>query len=324
MQGLVWIGKVIECSQVENSDNLDSVSVVCGKGGKWRGVVKRDEFKVGSMCQVYLQDSILPEVPEFEFMRSKQFRVRMCRFRGAPSEVLITPQVAEGSLGDDVTAQAKVTKHEKPVSPSIGGDILGLFPGFIPKTDELNFQIAEHLVEMLGGKPWYATVKYDGSSGTIYRKNGVLGVCSRNYELKDTPKCLGWQLARKYELVDRMPEGFAIQFEMYGESIQKNPIGVKGQDMAVFNVYDLNKCEYLSFGEAYSFCKHLIIPFVKEVIFGQEFPIAPTPDQLQALADIRYPNGKPAEGIVIRPTTEMRHPQGDRVSFKVINLNYGK
>jgi hypothetical protein len=35
-----------------------------------------------------------------------------------------------------------------------------------------------------------------------------------------------------------------------------------------------------------------------------------------------YPNGVPAEGIVIRPVEEGKSPLGDRLSFKVINPLY--
>lgn len=51
-----------------------------------------------------------------------------------------------------------------------------------------------------------------------------------------------------------------------------------------------------------------------------------TPDKLQEYAEtLTYPNGKPAEGLVVRPYIEIRemfHHAMLRLSFKVINLKY--
>ena len=84
---------------------------------------------------------------------------------------------------------------------NIGGDIRGRFPAFIPKTDEPNFQSVPEMVAALVGQPFYATVKADGSSGTVYwDDDGVVRACSRNFELKDRPDTAVWQLVRKYDL----------------------------------------------------------------------------------------------------------------------------
>ena len=82
----------------------------------------------------------------------------------------------------------------------LGGDIEELFPSFIPKTDEPNFQRSAHLIEALTGQLFYATVKADGSSGTVFWKDGNLHCCSRNYDMKRSENVAVWKIADKYEL----------------------------------------------------------------------------------------------------------------------------
>jgi len=85
MIGLVYVGKVIALDPIENADKIVCATVVCGEGGKWRGVVRKAEFEVGSMCDVFLPDAQIPEDrrEEFKFLESSGYRVKMRKFRGA-------------------------------------------------------------------------------------------------------------------------------------------------------------------------------------------------------------------------------------------------
>lgn len=318
MAGLVYIGKIVEINPIPDADRIESAIVVCGKGGKWQGTVQKGQFATGDLCQVYLQDSLLPETPELEFMRKYNFRVRMARLRGVPSEVLIMPHIS-GDLGDDVTEQAGVTKYEKPLPLSIGGDALGWFPSFIPKTDEPNFQIVPHLVEALSGLPYYVTEKVDGSSATVYKHEGHFGCCSRNLELKETPNNAIWKLAREYGLESKLPDGIVLQFEIVGPGVQGNPMGLKQVEGRLFNVYSITERRYLDCEDVQDWAEKTGIPMVKEVTFGIAFQHGD--GELRTLAEGLYPNGKQREGIVVRSAIE-QNVNGERLSFKVINLLY--
>src|SRR5690242_6630048 len=180
---LVYIGKIIEIDPIPGADFIVSATVICGPGGKWKGIVRKIEFEVGSECLVFLPDSLLNEVDHahLPFMKDSNWRVKMRRFKGAPSEVLITSVkgVNFSSIGEDVTEQLKVVKYYKPIPANLNGSFKGDFPSFIPKTDEPNYQRCPELVEKLTGKPWYMTEKVDGSSTTAFRYKGEFGLCSR-------------------------------------------------------------------------------------------------------------------------------------------------
>lgn len=320
--GLVYIGKVNAIFPIPDADRIESLEVVCGTGGKWRGSAVKRQFQVGDLCEVYLQDSLVPHTERFAFMERRGWRVRMERQRGMPSECLIMPCETLGNVGTDITEASGVTKYEKVMPANIGGDILGTFPSYIPKTDEPNFQRVPHLVEALIGQPWYATVKADGSSGTVFWQDGSIHGCSRNYELKDLPGTAVWQLIRRYKLDEHLAifPDFVLQFEIVGPGIQGNPLGLKQVDLRLFNVYDKGQHEYVPLYEMVRLAHFLELPTVEIIETGEAFP-AMTDDDLRKYAERTYQNGRKAEGIVIRSTGQTR-VEGERLSFKVINLLY--
>lgn len=96
---------------------------------------------------------------------------------------------------------------------------------------------------------WEASEKLDGSSQTIYYNNSDFGVCSRNLDLKETEGNSFWSIARSKELIDKLVsygKNIAIQGELIGEGIQGNPYKIKGLDFYLFNVFDIDKQEYLN------------------------------------------------------------------------------
>jgi len=145
MPDLVFIGKITDILPIPNADNIASAIIVCGKGGKWRSVVKKDEAKTEDKVVVFLHDAIVPQLPQLAFMERYKWRVRICRFKGALSEVVALPisqfpELANYDVGTDITELLKVEKYEKPIPPNLRGDREGLFPPFIPKTDEILYQ----------------------------------------------------------------------------------------------------------------------------------------------------------------------------------------
>jgi len=323
MPELAYIGQVTHIYPIPGADFIESLEVVCGPGGRWRGTAKKGDFDPGDRCEVYLQDALLPQSERFAFLEARHWRIRMVRLKGVPSECLIMPltdATASLEVGVDITDLAGVTKYEKPLSANIGGDILGHFPSFVPKTDEPNFQRAPDLVAALQGRPFYATLKADGSSGTVFwDRDGTVHACSRNFELKERPDTAVWQLVARYNLAQqRLP--LALQFEIVGPGVQKNRLGLKELDLRLFNVWHIEQRRYLDFADMLAVARSLGLPVVDLVEVGEAFTLRDD-EALRRYAERTYPNGATAEGVVIRPTQEMQ-VDGERLSFKVINLLY--
>lgn len=316
-----YIGKIILIESIPEADFIESVIVVCGKGGKWRGTVLKDQFKCGDLCTVFLPDSILPQRPEYLFMQKHKYRVKMCRFKGVPSEVLIMSMQCSGQLGDDVTYILNVSKYVKPIPVNLAGDILDNFPSFIPKTDEPNWQSSPELFQSMMGKRCYVTLKMDGSSTTAYKYNGHFGVCSRNLELKEDENNGYWKLANKYNLREELAEGYAIQFETCGPKINKNALKLTELHAYGFYVYNINERRYLNFLETCEFFVTLKFPMthIYRNCFYFDDLFYHNPDQILFDQFGFSESRKNYEGFVIRQYNEEDY---QKKSFKVLNLEY--
>ncbi len=106
--------------------------------------------------------------------------------------------------------------------------------------------------------------------------------------------------------------------------IQGNPLGLKQIEARLFNVYSIDNHKYLDIQEVMVWSKVTSIPFVELIETSSSF--AMNTDAIRALAECQvYSNGKPAEGIVIRPVVEQTvtvNGETLRLSFKAINLAY--
>ena len=147
----------------------------------------------------------------------------------------------------DVTDLFCVVKWDPPLPASLGGKAKGYFPSFIPKTDQERVQ---NLVDKIFSPEyqddmWEVTMKLDGSSCTIYCKDGKVGICSRNLELDiDSPENVDNTFVRTvidsglYDWMIRRGEGLAIQAELMGPGIQGNREGFKESQLHIFDIYD--------------------------------------------------------------------------------------
>ena len=318
MSGLAYIGRIFEVETIPGADFIEAVTVVCGEGGKWRGVVKKDDFLTSSKCVVFLPDAVLPPSDLYSFMEKEKWRVKMKRFKGVPSEVLILPYDDWEECGEDVTGKFHVSKYIKPVPANLQGKAKGNFPAYIPKTDEDHYQRVPDDVDNLIGQPFYITQKMDGSSTTAFKYKGNFGVCSRNWELVEDPKNGYWELALRYNLPEKLPEGYAIQWETCGPKIQGNPMGLSKIEAYAFNVYHIHKHRYLEYHELVSFCDDIGFPKAPLLRAHSHFHIK----DIELFLPATYENGKPQEGIVIRSMYNIGEHKP--ISFKAINLGYEK
>ena len=331
LSGLAYIGKIMEVTPIDGADKIERAVVNCVEGGVWEGVVPKGEYAEDDHCEVYLHDALVPATERFSFMKKHKYRVRIHTMRGARSECLIMPvtDLTEPmSVGMDITQLCDVYKYEKPIAASMWGTVRGPFPSFIPKTDEIMVQKAADMLKRLQGRSYYISIKYDGTSVTFYKRNGVFHVCSRNNDLHDdggsvywvnNSGSIYWQIARDYGLVDHFLNDLAIQGEIIGPKIQKNPLGLDKRMCIAFNRYSIADRKYEDYLALQTFASGAGMQTPSVVDAGDAFDY-----DMDALIDMAsqmlYPNGKAAEGIVVRETQAAR--PSSRISFKVLNPNY--
>lgn len=90
------------------------------------------------------------------------------------------------------------------------------------------------------------------SSTTIFWKDGLFGVCGRNWEYYESPTNSIWKFARQNKIEEKMGDlgrNLALQGEIIGEGIQENKYKLKGQTIRFFRMFDIDKYEYLPYYE---------------------------------------------------------------------------
>lgn len=336
MRQLATIQTISDVQPIPNADAIEKVRVL-----DWWCVAKRGDFRPGDACAYFEIDSLLPsDNSAFEFMAkgsrvvtiaieggtASGYRLKTVRLRGQISQGLALPLAAlnlpETAIGTDVSEVLNILKWEPPISKQMAAIARGPFPSFIPKTDEERVQNLGDTVAQHAGELFYVTEKLDGSSVTYYRTAERFGVCSRNLDLLDGN--MYWNMARARDLEYNLPEGFAIQGEIIGESIQGNPLKRKAHELYVFNVYHIAEGRYLNFNDFRYFCSGNNLTTVPIVA------VLDLPGTVESIIDMA--DGKSLlnpdadrEGLVFRPLTEQREEMRgsqSRLSFKAISNRY--
>lgn len=189
----------------------------------------------------------------------------------------------------------------------------------------------EFFINAIKNKPYYITVKLDGTSASyilVKNDNGEIEfhACSRNYSLKFKEDNTIWQIAQKYDIEKKLKDYFlstgdmlAIQGEVVGPGIQGNKLNLSEHKLYIFNIVNVETKEKLSYDSFKTMFND--IPKVPVIDEGVSFPFS-TLEQLLNLAEGKYKNNFPEaiadqerEGIVIRSKDQS-------VSFKVINNKF--
>jgi RNA ligase (TIGR02306 family) len=317
---------------IEGADAIEKATVL-----GWQLVVKKGEFRVGDLCVYCEIDSLMPDRPEFEFLRPRGMRIKTIRLRGQVSQgiclpVSILPTGTVLAEDSDCTGILGITKYEPPMPACLSGVAKGKFPSFIPKTDETRVQVLQKLLTKYKGTKCYISEKLDGSSATFYINNGEFGVCSRNLELLEDTENSFWKVARQMDIENKLRTlngNYALQGELIGEGIQGNKLRQKGQTVRFFNAFNIDRFEYLSLDGFVQLCQQLQLPTVP--IMNPEYELDDDIDALVHMAIIRSALRPDtwAEGIVIRPLIEKidlllsnENFNNGRLTFKVVNPEF--
>lgn len=325
MRHLATIAKIEELKNIPGADKIEAARV---KG--WWVVVLKDQFKIDDFVLYFEIDSFLPVKPEYDFLlkgnkpkkmlsegkEAEGIRLRTIKLRGQISQGLILPlpmDLKDLPEGEDVTERLGIIKYEQPVPSCLSGIAKGAFPSFLPKTDEERIQ---NMVEVLDS--YYMTEKLDGSSVTYYKKDGVFGVCSRNLELQES-ETTQWKIARELNLKEKLYDNFALQGEIVGEGIQKNPYKIKGQKVYFFNAYNIATGKFLEFEDFKGRCDSLHLETVP--ILDENFSLPKDVDEMLEIAVGKSMLNSECEreGVVARKKS---HIENERISFKAISNNY--
>ena len=348
---LATVQKILSIAPIDGADSIE-VATVLG----WQVVVKKNEFNIGDkVCYIQI-DTVVPDKPEFEFLRQRKFRVQTIKLRKQISQGLIIP-LPKGDFkeGEDVADIIGVIKYEKPdnnplqryekpripktwykkiwyqlkynflfkLMPFLQKKLRSPFPkDLVSITDEERIQNVPNILETHKGKEFVVSYKLDGSSITIIHSK-VLGkskfrICSRRFELHD--KKNDW-----YKVF--VDTSFYDEVLKLVKHYKTNDIIVQGECIGKFNGNHHNlQREQIRLFNIYvdgkrinqrEFIKTCLANNIPHCPMYKEITLNHTLPEILKISEIKD---------VLNPNT---HAEGlvwrcveDNTSFKVINNNY--
>ena len=345
------LASIAEITYIKPIEGADAIECAIVNGG-WPVVVKKGEYQVNDLA-IYLEiDSWVPhELAPFlskgqeprEYNGVKGERLKTVKLRGQVSQGLLLPLSTWGTknrpwtigeegfdVGTDLTEYLGIRKWEPPIPSQLQGTMRGNFPHFIPKTDQERCQnLRKDIFETHKDDVYEVTTKLDGSSMTVYVKDGEVGVCSRNIDLVETEGNTFWKSAREQNIVDTLlelsaekGEEYAIQGELIGEGIQGNPEKLTGHKFFLFDIYSITAGRYLKVDERYSIIDKLNMngASIEHVpVIGIMYSVAKVFSTIDELLEF-------AEGPSLNPQTKREglvfKSWGSDFSFKAISNSY--
>jgi RNA ligase (TIGR02306 family) len=350
--------EVCSVDKIEPIEKADSLELLYVKG--WCCVAQKDAFKVGDLCVYFPIDSILTEELENRIfgleskIRLEKHRIRTIKLRGQISQGLVTKfdtlGITPRKLGDDLTKELGVTKHEPPLRTGPQSNIKQaskkqVNPLFRKYTDIENFK--NHVTVFEEGEQVSITEKVHGSNvrfaylptapSTLWKKIlkfiGMLPayeICigSHNVQLQDKGKNTktfhGGNIYRemfdKYEIEQYLAPGWAFYGEVYGSSVQGGYMyGCKEGErkLCLFDI--MVDGVWMDAPDFQVFCRTHGLPMVPELYRG---PFnAEAAKALTAGNSVIAPTQKVREGVVIKPLKE-EHCRIGRKVLKLISDEY--
>lgn len=322
---MATIRKIDNILPIEGADLIEAIKI-----GGWTVVAQKSMgYKINDLVVYCEIDSFIPtEIAPFltqaghfpkEYKGVKGERLRTKKLKGVISQGLLLPLETLTNFpsdqwfdtssfeGSDVSPLLGIIKWDPPAefqSP----DAKGLFPSFIPKTDQERIQnLSKDFRKWKEeGTIWEVTEKLDGSSMTVFYNEGQIGVCSRNLELKEDENNTFWKAATgngATSVLTNKGKNIALQGELVGPGIQGNKYNLTDHVYFVYDIFDIDKQSYFLPEERQAFCKDAFlnhVPVLNHVHFTKD-STETIEDVLQSAEGKSVVGSKPErEGLVYK------------------------
>lgn len=249
-----------------------------------------------------------------------------------PLDIFNLPQDIE--IGTDISKQIGVVKYDDETSMPMPTQVItNDFPIWIPKSDQMRIQNFTMLPEYQAIE-FEVSQKLDGTSMTVYHKDGFVGICSRNKIVAVYNGSMFIRISDPGFPMERivtesglgntllsMKKNIAIQAELTGPTIQQGATSVFL--MNIYDIYDISMHRYMTPDERLSFIdqiknsKIVSVPIVKRRF--RVFELLQSSEDIYAnilkFADDVFRQEK-CEGLVFKSETDVR------LSFKAVSNEY--
>lgn len=264
----------VTISKVDDIEGKDKIGLLHFKENAYT-VIGSKELKPGDVVCYFEVDSILPEIPVFEFLRKrcynercKGFLIRKIKMSNVYSFGLVMTseelktEIKAGKVYDDVfNVRKDEDRYDASPKQFNGKELVRVrsFPvDLIPKSDEDNLMNDPSMLDKIKDKKYYTSVKLEGKSMTVFLENrsskDVIEDIKNNF--KEIKKEFEFIFKKIIHRNKKVPLKDQITKHLLNIKSLKNPFYF-GKELAVFgrNV-EGDK-------EMYTFCQRLM-PFFKK------------------------------------------------------------
>ena len=264
----------VTISKVDDIEGKDKIGLLHFKENAYT-VIGSKKLKPGDVVCYFEVDSILPEIPLFEFLRKrcynercKGFLIRKMKMGSVYSFGLVMTseelktEIKAGEVYDDVfNVRKDEDRYDASPKQFNGKELVRVrsFPvDLIPKSDEDNLMNDPSMLDKIKDKKYYTSVKLEGKSMTVFLENRSLKdvIEDIKYNFKEIKKEFEFIFKKIIHRNKKVPLKDQITKHLLNIKSLKNPFYF-GKELAVFgrNV-EGDK-------EMYTFCERLK-PFFKD------------------------------------------------------------
>ena len=270
---LASIEKITKIEPIKDADQIELVEIL-----GWHVIVRKEEnYKVGDLVVYIEYDSVIPQRPEFEFLRSccyskrfKGFRIRNRKLRGVFSEGIVFKIATVKALdilpankikqGLDVSDIIGIRKYDTELYRSVDKKVLNpvakymmrykwfrklrlverpryAYPEGMEKANENNIQVVFNKLGHYDGL-FYKSSKIEGQAASYLIHKKKFKVFSHNQGYPKTNNNW-WNIAVKYDIENKMKE-FMKLHKLKSLFIQGEIAGLGIQR----NIYKFNDLEF--------------------------------------------------------------------------------
>ncbi|MFH1563045.1 MAG: RNA ligase (ATP) [Nitrospirota bacterium] len=303
--------------------DADALSIAEIEGSAWQVVSRTADFAPEGTAIYIPVDTVVPEVPEFEFLRDRHFRIKAIRLRGEYSYGLLMPNKDNLPVGEDVTDRLGIKKYEPPTPIDMSGEV-------VPHA-EVDWICVYTDVERYENFPdvfkdqeeVVVTEKIHGSNLRVSRNDDNLFVGGHRWMWKESEKNLYWKAIRQNGfdkiLLERLPDKMVLFGEVYGKKVQKLQYGSETQKIVFYDAF----CDgrYLNWDEFIELMNQMgLSGSIVPLIYKGGYDLAMIKNL--ATGNTLLGGDHHKEGVVVKPVIERVDAKLGRVTLKFINPAY--
>lgn len=329
--------EIVKISNIIKHPDADSLSIAHVMGD-YPVIFRTDQFKEGDLAAYICVDSVVPDTEIFAFLQGKR-RIKARRLRGIYSEGLLVEAPQGFQEGDSIIEHFGITKYDPEDEASVAANFKG---GLQDKTPEwfANSRLGKYDIEPFrklssvfeDGEEVVITEKINGCNALFRFYEDRMWCRSRLYFRKEAENDLWWNIARKYDMLEKLKNHSQYGFygEIYGQ-VKKFPYDADytkqglSPKFRVFDVYDFEKSCFLEYEEMEKVCQEVGLDLCPVIFQGKYF--AADKEKFYQMAEqdtVLFAEGKVPgirEGFVIRPL-KMRTVKTGRLVLKYVSERY--